>query len=773
MSASVMRKSEGVAWWFWVFAMLFIVAVVQRVYGIDRQSLWSDELYAVTASYKPFAGAWEKMITDSHPPGYLTFMWLTLPVTGYSDFGVRLHALLFGLLWIPLVFLVCRRWFSVQAALIAAAVVASAYNAVYYSQEARAYSMLIAFNLLNIICFLEIVFSSQSTKWHRVGFIVSTTAMLYLHYSGFVFLSAEILLCGLLWLMRFRINIKTLCVIFGVPLLLYAPWLGVMYDNLFHAPRNWSVSSVPTPRESYYVLQRLLAPDDGHMTFHCLALVSIVLCAAWQHWRQGLSQQLRVVYCLIFLMVVSVLAFYIESLIATPLFEKRYFLVAMVIEAVLIGWVGARLFAWCGEGWTNTLTVTAVLLFTVWTINANVAFGLYSKLDKDPVREAVDIIKKDVHAKSGAKPYTVIMTHSWFEHYLNRSNIEYDKDWPLRRYYVPQSFYDLSKYLDNHKDKEILYYLALREPNAEAALMPLKFRYRLLSQASASIEAGTIDVFKFALHEKPDAAQLKSVGSNATNDLVRMVAQDIGQKDPSTYHILTTHNLIRPYLSYNNIVVPENWDGSYVINAQADSVYDYVKKHPDLETLYYFALQEPNAEGAELMLQIRYRLVSETTVETAIGKMSALKFNVKEAPVVDDSAKQRAQVGQTHQVAVWLQQDIGQAPAETVAVAVSSEWIETYLKLEGIPIDEAWEGRRYTAGNEAPRVLSYLKQHPAISAFYYVVLRQPITDQAAALLQEAFVLEAQTSVAVPVGEIAIYKFSVKEKPPATPTTDDL
>lgn len=759
-----MANTHRGQWWIWVAAVLFIVAVVERVYGIDRQSLWSDELYAVIASYKPFAGAWKMMVDDSHPPGYLSFMYATLPITGYSDFGVRLHALLFGLLWMPLVFVVTRRWFSVPAALLASAVTASAYNAVYYSQEARAYSMLMVFNILNILCFLEILFAEKYCKWHRLGFVISATAMLYLHYSGFVFLSAEILLCGLMWLARFRLNIKEWFVMFSVPLLLYSPWLGVMYNNLVDAPRNWATSLVPTAQESYNVLQRLLAPDDGHMKFHSWALAAIVLSAAWQHWRQGLSQSLRVIYCLIFLMVVPVLAFYVESLVATPLFEKRYFLVSIAIEAMLVGWVGMCWLARCSEALRRVLVVLAVFVYTVWTINANVAFGLYSNLDKDPVREAVAIIKKDLSDRTAQSPYSVIMTHDWFEHYLRQSGIEYDKEWPARRYYVAQSFFGLLQYFEQHKDKEILYYLALREPNAETALVPLKMKYRLLSQASASIEAGFLDVYKFALHEKPDAEQLKSVGSNRTNDLVRSVAEDIGQKDPVTYHILTTHNMIRPYLAYNNIVVPPDWDGSYVVNAQADSVYRYVQQHPAVDTLYYFALQEPNAEGAELMLQMRYRLVSETSVETAVGKLSALKYSVKEAPVVDETMRQRARAGQTYQAVTWLQQDIAQTPAETVAIAVANDWVETYLKLGGIPIDEAWEGRRYTAESEKSRVLDYMQQHPAVNSFYYVAMRQPATEQAAAALQKMYALKAQTAITVPVGEIVIYKFSTKEPP---------
>ncbi|MEZ5436578.1 MAG: hypothetical protein R3E67_08815 [Pseudomonadales bacterium] len=54
-----------------------------------------------------------------------------------------------------------------------------------------------------------------------------------------------------------------------------------------------------------------------------------------------------------------------------------------MIEAVLVGWVGTRLFVMCSETLANFLTMAAVFIYTVWTINTNVAFGLYRNLDKD------------------------------------------------------------------------------------------------------------------------------------------------------------------------------------------------------------------------------------------------------------------------------------------------------------------------------------------------------------------------------------------------------
>lgn len=751
--------------WLLVLAILFLVAVIERIYGIDRQSLWSDELYAVVASYKPWLGAWQDMVADSHPPGYLTFMYFTLPLTGYSEFGVRLHALLFGLAWIPLVFVLCRRWFGVNAALMAVAVVASAYNAVYYSQEARAYSMLIVFNVWNVFCLLEILFSDSQKKKHQVGFVISTTMMLYLHYAGFVFMCAEVLLCILLRVFCKRSSWRMLGGIFSIPLLLYSPWLGVMYNNLVDAPRNWAVSSVPTMKETYFVMQRLLAPDDAHMRFHCIVLLLVFVFAIGLRIKQGSSRQLAVIFSLLWLLVIPILAFYVESLLATPIFEKRYFLMAIVIEAVLLGWLSSRVLAWSGEYWSDKLTLMAVAWFTVWTINANVSFGLYSKLDKDPVREAVEIIKDDVKKNIQDQPYAVIMSHAWFEPYLRWFKIDFDQQWPLHLYYVPQQFDGVLRYMDEHRDKVFLYYIALREPNAQTALVPLKLQYRLVSQAEATIEAGAIDVYKFSLREQPDDEQLKSTGSNRSNDLARSVAQDIGSKDPSTYHVLFTHDWVQLYLRRNGVVLDKNLDNHrYVVNAQASSVYQYIEQHPAIDTLYYLALQEPNAEGAELLLQLRYRLVSETTTETAVGNMSVLKFLVKEPPVIDDAAMQRMRATPAYQVVANMQEFLQQKPQDTVAVVTANTWIELYLQLGGVPIDETWSGRRCRFAADVPNVRRYIEQHPKVETLYYVALRSEAAEAAAQALGQAYTPVTKTSVDVAVGTVDIFQFAVKGRP---------
>lgn len=749
-----------------LLVMLILLACAERIYGIDRQSLWSDELFAITASFKPtWTSLWSLLVGDSHPPGYVLFMYWTLPLSGYSDIGIRLHALLFGVLWIPLVYWVGKRWFGDWAALFAAAILVSGYNAIYYSQEARAYTMLVAFNLINIGCFFEILFGKSSQRRHISGFILSTLAMLYLHYAGFVFLSAEILLYAILWFLQQRKgSVLEAAKIFGIPLLLYLPWLGIMYHHMVNAPQDWSVSAAPTLSEGLNTLHRLVGPDNSHALFVALTLSAAFLYALIDRVKNGMSRALLAVYSLFFLMIVPILAFYIESALATPIFEKRYFLNALPIAALLIGYVANAVLSRLSAVWKVPACILAMLIFTVWTIDANSRAGLYTKLDKDPVREAVTVIKNDVEKNAMLGNYTVIMTHDWFENYLKRSGISYDDQWEFRRFYVPQQVMNVDDYLLKHKNIDYFYYLSLRQPNSESATFALRQQYKLLSKAEVSIEAGTLDVFKFSAKEFPDAADLQGIGTNRSNEIAKLVAQDIGDKPPEKYIVLITHDWMKPYLRRNGVHYDESEIGTYIINAQARSVLSYVKNHPDIDTLYYLALDEPNVEGAILMLQYRYLLEDEKTVKTSVGNVNILKFNVKAPPVVTASIRQRLQASQTNRVAEWILADTAQAQKESYAVAYSHTWLEPYLKLNGINYDETWVDRQYYINTQAPSVYSYIDQHAAVSELYYVALRTPETERAALMLQLQYREISRVAFEVSAGVVDVIKFNTKVGP---------
>ncbi len=99
-----------------------------------------------------------------------------------------------------------------------------------------------------------------------------------------------------------------------------------------------------------------------------------------------------------------------------------------------------------------------------------------------------------------------------------------------------------------------------------------------------------------------------------------------------------------------------------------------------------------------------------------------------------------------------------------MAVATANTWIELYLQLGGIPIDETWSGRRCRFAADVPNVRRYIEQHPKVETLYYVALRSEAAEAAVQALRQVYTPVTQTSVDVAVGTVDIFQFAVKGRP---------
>lgn len=118
-----------------------------RLYRLGAQSLWVDE----AATYLSSAGTPWWVITQrrydgSVPPLYFLLVNAVLRV-GDSEAALRAVSVVAGVLSIPLLYAVARRWIGDAAAALAAVFLALAPFHVWYSQEARAYATLVCLGL--------------------------------------------------------------------------------------------------------------------------------------------------------------------------------------------------------------------------------------------------------------------------------------------------------------------------------------------------------------------------------------------------------------------------------------------------------------------------------------------------------------------------------------------------------------------------------------------------------------------------------------------------
>ena len=195
----------------YLLLLLFIaLAFARGVYGLGGQSLWWDESLSLQrANYNlPLVLSNEIVLTDTsrqvitfdnHPPLYFLLLHFMVKLAGQSEFALRFPSLVFSVLTVSLLYAVGKRLFNQQVGLLAALFGAISPLYLWYSHEARMYTMLTFLGLLSFYSLLRILTqyqrpSDHPTKDHltTILYILSSAAMLATHYLSSLILLAEL-----------------------------------------------------------------------------------------------------------------------------------------------------------------------------------------------------------------------------------------------------------------------------------------------------------------------------------------------------------------------------------------------------------------------------------------------------------------------------------------------------------------------------------------------------------------------------------------------------
>ena len=209
--------------WLYRALLLFFMALAfaRGVYGLGDQSLWWDEslslqranysLPRVLSNEIVLTDATRQVVTfDNHPPLYFLLLHFVVKLAGQSEFALRFPSLAFSVLTVPLLYTVGKHLFDRRVGLLAALFGAISPLYLWYSHEARMYTMLTFLGLLSFYALLRILTSGVKRKTSNVQYpisnlqsptsnlqlttiyIVSSVAMLATHYLGFLILLAEL-----------------------------------------------------------------------------------------------------------------------------------------------------------------------------------------------------------------------------------------------------------------------------------------------------------------------------------------------------------------------------------------------------------------------------------------------------------------------------------------------------------------------------------------------------------------------------------------------------
>ncbi len=165
-----------------ILAALLLFAFAVRVFHLDFQSLWRDEVDAIRYSSGSLPHLLRELTRTGHNgPLYFVFLSLWRRLTGDSEFALRYLSVVGGTLMVALTYTAGRALhLRKSAALIAAAFIAVAPYTLWYSQEAKMYSWLASLVLLAIFAFERALHREKSAGWWAL-FIIITSLTFYTH----------------------------------------------------------------------------------------------------------------------------------------------------------------------------------------------------------------------------------------------------------------------------------------------------------------------------------------------------------------------------------------------------------------------------------------------------------------------------------------------------------------------------------------------------------------------------------------------------------------
>jgi mannosyltransferase len=273
---------------FWIVAGLTLLGAVLRFATLGVQAYHHDEI--VTASRILRGGFGHAMdavgFSESAPPLYYALAWVWTQVTGTGEFGLRSLSALAGVATVPVAYLIAIELRGRRAGLMAAALVAVNPMLLWYSQEARAYALLV------LLCAVSLLYCARALReGRRRDFLlwgIASALALASHYFAVFVVAVEAI-----WLLRRQgrdsapgLGIVVLCGLALAPLAIHqmsyghAEWIG----NFTLGHRLWETAGAFVVGETTDIIAR---PQRPLLLLLPLALgLSALALVAWRGNRE-------------------------------------------------------------------------------------------------------------------------------------------------------------------------------------------------------------------------------------------------------------------------------------------------------------------------------------------------------------------------------------------------------------------------------------------------------------------------------------------------------
>lgn len=326
-----------------ILLLLVVLAFGLRLYHLDYQSLWRDEVDALLFARRELSGLLPLFVTPGHNgPLYYLVLHFWVRLTGETESSLRFFSLFCGVLAVPLIYRLGRRWLGDKWSLAAALLCATSPYLIWYSQEGKMYAFLLLLSMLSTHVYLLALERDRIYLWFC--YLATVAVSMYVHLLAVLIVPFHLLLFLVAW-PRYRPALKSWLATLAV---LVLPWLPLA---------RWAVPLLASPfttGHQFYSLPDILsvllfgfslnsAPYGGLVPitlFVFLLLAGIILYrrgnggAASRSLRTLLRSRQESITLSLYLSV-PIVCLYLVSL-GMPIFTDRYLITVLPAYLLLL-----------------------------------------------------------------------------------------------------------------------------------------------------------------------------------------------------------------------------------------------------------------------------------------------------------------------------------------------------------------------------------------------------------------------------------------------------
>lgn len=332
---------------FILLSLIFLLGVFLRLYQLAKEDLWLDEVLSVINSSKNLPELLSYLVSDANMPFYffLLHWWL---LVSKSAFWIRLFSAAFGALAIIIIYKLSSYLFNRRVGLISAFFLAISPYHLWYSQEARAYSLQIFLVLLSMFYYVRI-FKKEKPQLKDSAFLILFSILaIFAHYISAFILLTQIVFLNFYFLIKTHPPawIKKIIIIQLIFIVLLIPYLPkIMTLGLQKIP-GWiprpSIEDIGNTFKYYALGVGIVIPKITErlgLLWYISAFLPIIFLPFYaSNFRISTFSKIDSTILIIFWLIIPILSMFLISLKRPLYLAQRYLIVSLPAFILLVSY---------------------------------------------------------------------------------------------------------------------------------------------------------------------------------------------------------------------------------------------------------------------------------------------------------------------------------------------------------------------------------------------------------------------------------------------------